>query len=125
MSNDWEIQIGPRLDALLASRKEPLSTVVNMLADRYLGIIERSRYSDASPVPMMDFHAQLYGNVLSEAREFPLSAKDIAAFPAACEDYLKRHPKFPQGPGSTAVSILKNCTYPELVVLVDYMEKYL
>src|SRR5258708_6673727 len=98
MSKDREeIHVSDALRKALEDRKESLSTVVEMIAERYLGMIER-----AGTTPMMGYHADLYCNVLREAGH-PLSSQEIAVFPLTCEDWLRRHPKFPQGPGSTAV----------------------
>lgn len=111
------VYIGERIRAFLDGRKGALSTAINTLADRYLAMVER-----AGKTPMMDFHAELYVNVL---REYPgiLTAHNIGMFPAMCEDWLKRNPKFPQEPGKTAVMILKNSSYHDLVALVDRMER--
>ena len=46
-------------------------------------------------------------------------------FPLTCEDWLRRHPEFPQEPGKTAVMILKNSPFVDLVALVDDLEKQL
>ena len=112
------IYIGDKLQAILDKHKLPLSSVVNMLAERYTALTQPCE------IPMMDFHADLYCNVLEE-NERPMPAKLIASFPALCRDYLKRHPEFPQGPGGTACMIVENSSYHDLVALVDRMEKTL
>lgn len=128
--NRHMIYLGDRVRAALVDRgKQPLSTVLNSVADRYLGMIERVRYSEHSAVPLMTFHAQLYVNVLRDrsagvlSNGAPLTAQQIATFPAMVEDWLKRNPTFPQEPGKTALNIVKNCDYPTLVALVDEMER--
>ena len=52
-----------------------------------------------------------------------MPAASIALFPSMCEDWLAKHPEFPQAPGETAVMILKNSSYQDLVKLVDMMER--
>ena len=120
MSKDREeIHVGYALGKAMDGRKEPLSSVINLIVERYAGMVER-----AGSTPMMSHHAELYCNVLREAGH-PLSSKEIAVFPLTCEDWLRQHPEFPQGPGSTAVMILKNSPFVDLVALVDDLEKQL
>ena len=110
-----EIYVSDSLRTALKGRKDSVSSVINVIVERYLGIVE-----GAGKTPMMGYHADLYCNVLREAGH-PLSSQEIAVFPLTCEDWLRQHPEFPQGPGSTAVMILKN----SLVALVDDLEKQL
>lgn len=126
MSKDREeIHVGEHLRAALDKRpKESLSTVVNMIAERYAALVERARYGKQSAMPMMSFHAELYCNVLREVGH-PLAPAEITAFPAMCKDWLARHPEFPQGPGGTAHMIVSNSSFAQLVALVDEMEEYL
>ena len=114
-----EIYISDALRKAMDKRSVSLSTGVNLIAERYLGIIERQRNT-----PMMDYHAELYCNVLREVGT-PLSAQQIAAFPSLCADWLARHPKFPQEPGKTALMILNHSTFAELVARVDRLERQL
>lgn len=108
--------IGEALQSVLRNRKEPFTTIVNVIADRYMGLVER-----AGRTPMQDYHAELYCNVLREVGR-PLTAREIATFPVMVEDWLARHPEFPQGPGSTALMIVKASDYASLMALVDSME---
>ena len=120
MSKDHEeIHVGDALRKAMDGRKEPLSSVINLIVERYSGLIER-----AGKTPMMGYHADLYCNVLREAGH-PLSSQEIAVFPLTCEDWLRRHPKFPQEPGKTAVMILKNSPFVDLLALVDMLEREL
>ena len=116
--NRAQVYIGPRLRAALNKhKKRPLSVVVNTMAERYAGLLERCKRT-----PMMSFHAELYCNVLEEKGE-PLTAAEIATFPAMVCDYLDRHPEFPQGPGRTAHMIVTNSSFLDLVSLVEEMER--
>jgi hypothetical protein len=112
-----EIYLGESLRQALAGREENLTTVVNMLADRYMGMVER-----AGVTPMMGHHQELYVAVLKEVGR-PATARDIATLPSLVEDYLRRHPEFPQEPGKTALSILRNSSFTDLVALVDRLER--
>ena len=118
--NRQMIYIGDNLRAVLANRKEPLSTVVNLMAERYMAIISRAGY-----FPLLaGLSAELFCNVLREGKR-PLAAGGIALFPALVKDWLRRHPEFPQGPGETALMMLKNSSYLDLVALVDKLERRL
>lgn len=117
--NRQMIYVSDTLRKVLKGRKEPLSVVVTMLAERYLGMLERTKRT-----PPYCLNGELYENVLKEAGH-PLTSAEIATFPVMCEDWLKRNPEFPQGPGATAVMILKNSGYHDLVALVDKMERNL
>ena len=113
------IYIGEKLRAYLKRRKEPLSTVVNTLAERYIAMCER-----AAPFSTYCLHAEMYDKVLREA-DHPLTPNEIATFPAMCEDWLSRNPDFPQEPSKTAIAILKSSSYHELVALIDKAERQL
>jgi len=120
MSKDHEeIHVGDALRKAMDGRKEPLSSVVNLLVERYLGIIERSHET-----VMFDYHAELYCNVLREVGR-PLTAADIAAFPAMCAAWVARHPKFPPAPSKTALMVLNHSSFVALVALVDRLERQL
>lgn len=112
-----EIECGDALRTILNGRRQSFNAVVNLVADRYLGIVGRAKLA-----PMQDYHAQLYCNVLQEAGRV-LTAREIATFPSMVEDWLARHPEFPQGPGSTALMIVKASGYVDLVALIDEMER--
>lgn len=113
-----EIYIGKALRRLLFGRKGSLTTWVNLIADRYLGMIERG---DAKGTTVVE--DDLYRLVLSEYRR-PLEARDIAGFPAAVEDWCRRNPA---GPGdnyyAAALAGIKCRSYVNLVALIDRLEK--
>ena len=115
--NRQMIYISDNLRKVLEGRKEPLSTVVNMIAERYLGMIER-----AGRTPPYCLRGELYENVLKEVGHL-LTSAEIATFASMCKDWLTRNSEFPQEPGKTAVMILENSPHLDLVALVDKMEK--
>lgn len=55
MSKDREeIHVSDALRKAMDGRKEPLSSVINLIVERYLGMISR-----AESTPMMSYHADL------------------------------------------------------------------
>ena len=81
------IYIGRDLRAVLSGRDLSLTDAITMLADRYMGMIERAP-RNATTVRMDD----VYRAVMKEKRDRPLSAREIAAFPAMVHDWMARHP---------------------------------
>lgn len=112
------IYISDDIKEALRDRKESLSTAMSVIAERYTGTIKR-----AGKTPMMDFDAKLYLNVLREVGH-PLSSREIAAFPSMCEDWISRNRSFPEQPAKTAITILKNSPFIDLMSLVDWLERY-
>jgi hypothetical protein len=117
MSRDRkDIYLGERLRQALEGRGEPLTTVVNLIADRYLGIIEREH------IPTLVAHEAMLIETLRE-KSRPLSSTEIATLPAMVEDWMRRHPDYMPEPAQTLLMILRNCKYPSLVALVDRIER--
>lgn len=112
----WQIEVGEALRRATEDRPESMTVLVNMIADRYMGMIER-----VGRVPTLDLHTELYRRVVDSFGR-PLTSQEIARFADLCEDYLRRNPDFPQEPGKTALMILRNCSFAELVYLVDRYE---
>ena len=115
--NRQMIYISDNLRRVLDGRREPLSTVVNMIAERYLGMLER-----AGRIPPYCMNGEMYERVLREAGHL-LTSAEIATFASMCEDWLKRNPSYPQAPMRTAVLALQRSPHPDLVALVDKMER--
>lgn len=117
MSKDRkDIYLGERLRKALEGYKSNLTTVVNTIADRYLGIIERQR------VPTLSAHEAILIETLKE-KVRPLSAAEIATLPAMVKDWSARNPDYMPAPARTFIGILEQCNYAELVALVDRMER--
>ena len=115
--NRQMIYVGAPLRKALKGRKDTLTERVNSVAERYTALLAR-----AGQMPMLaGWNAELYCNTLREIGH-PLSAQEIAAFPALVEDWLKRHKEFPQAPGGTALMIIQHSNYLDLVALVDLLE---
>lgn len=115
--NRQMIYISDALRKVLDGRKEPLSTVVNMISERYLGMLER-----ADRIPPYCMNGEMYERVLREVGR-PLTSAEIATFAVMCEDWLARNQDYPQAPMKTAILILKNSSHLELTALVDKTEK--
>jgi hypothetical protein len=113
-----EIYLGEALRRLLTGRKESLTTVVNLIAERYLGIVERA---DAKATTVRE--DDVYRAVIREHRR-PLEAREIASFPSAVEDWMRRNP---QGKDeehyASALAGVKARTFVELCALIDRLEK--
>lgn len=111
-----DVYVGEALRAALKGRKEGLTTAVNMMAERYMAMIE-SCY-----VPLLPMHDALIVEVLADLGRAP-DARDIGMLAALCKDYLCRHPEFPPGPAGTALTILGRCSYAELLAIVERIER--
>lgn len=109
-----EIYLGESLKRLLAWRpKESLTTVVNLIADRYRGLIERV------PNHVCTLREEdVYRAVLAEARR-KLEAREIMQFPGMVQDWLTRHPEYPD----SAYERVRSASYVELLVLIDRLER--
>jgi hypothetical protein len=115
--NRQMIYVGPALRKLLEQQpKRTLTATVNLLAERYAGMIERAE--DTRPYCMW---AGFYRDVLREVGH-PLSSKEIASFPSMLKDWVRRNPQY-DAVGNTAVTMLENTSYNDLVKLVDEMER--
>ncbi len=113
-----DIYLGERLRAILKGRSENLTTIVNLIADRYLGLVER-QYT-----PTMVAHDDILRKVLAE-KTHPLNAAEIATLPAMVEDWCQRHPDYLPAPAQTFLMILRHCDYASLLALVDRIERTL
>lgn len=109
-----EIYLGEALRRLLAGRKDSLTTVVNTMADRYQGLLDRQ-----TPLVCTAREEDVYRAVLAENRGKPLEAREIAAFPAAVMDWLGRHPDYPH----SAYQRVVDADFVDLLVLVDRLER--
>ena len=117
--NRQPIYISDALRKILARRKEPLSKVVSIIAERYLGAIERGGGVDNYCIAW-----GMYKDVIAEVGR-PLTPNEIATFAAMCKDWLARNPNEPQGPNKTAILILEKSDYLTLLKLVDRIEEQL
>lgn len=109
-----DIYIGDGLKRAIAGRKESLSTVVNLIADRYQGMVERMR-------PYVnDEQINILRAVLAETRGHRLEAREIASLAGTVQDWLKRHPsEYEQQFWVT----LNDYNFAQLVALVDSLER--
>jgi hypothetical protein len=115
MSKDRkEIYLGEALRRALQGRKDSLTTVVNLIADRYLGIIERT-----NTLVFTVREEDVYRGVLAEARGRRLEAREIATFPEMVRDWLARNPDYPD----SAYARVKDAPFAHLVALVDRLER--
>jgi hypothetical protein len=113
-----EIYIGESLRRALAGRKESLTTVANLIADRYMGMIERTNV--ATTVRMDD----IYRAVLAERRGKPMEATDIATFPALVRDWLRRNPPAEdERAHEAALRVVDEADFVELVAIIDRLER--
>ena len=119
--NRQPIYVGAPLQAVLKGRKEPLSKVVSMLAERYTEMIERA---DKPPPYSYCMYAGMYDDVLREVGR-PLTPKEIATFPAMCKDWNKRREGGEQEVYKTIIGVLERMSYVDLVALVDRTERQL
>ncbi len=118
--NSHPIHVGKQLRALMKKRKkQPLSSVVNMIADRYTSMI-----SHGERVPPYPIYRDMYMRVLKEHGK-PLTGAEVALFPAMCEDYCRRHPDFAPACLKICVLMLKDTDYFGLMKLVDMIETQL
>lgn len=118
-----EIYLGESIRKALIGRRDSLTTIVNLLIERYLGIVERH------------FTATLNREddvLLAVMREYrrPLTSADIATFPARVRDYCERHPDVaPDGGGTehygTLLAAVERASFPQLVALIDRVERKL
>jgi hypothetical protein len=114
MSKDRkEIYLGEGLRRAIMGRKEKLSALVNLIADRYMGLIARS--SRVATTVRMD---DVYRGVLAERRR-RLESHDIAAFPSLVRDWMMRNPGYPD----VALKVVEQCSFLELVALIDRLER--
>lgn len=110
-----EIYLGEALKRLLRLRpRDTLTTVVNMIADRYIGIVERS-----AGVPKTVREEDVYRAVLAETRGRHLEAREIVLFPNMVSDWLTRNPEYPM----SAYERVKNASFVDLVALIERLER--
>lgn len=113
-----EIYIGESLRRLLAGRGESLTTVVNLIAERYLGLLERHElYPHAGCTVQED---DVYRAVIAENRG-PIDSRAIALFPQAVADWVARHPEHHAGPAAAAR--VRDASFADLLYLVDRLER--
>lgn len=122
MSKDRkDVYLGDGLRRALQGRKDSLSTSVNLIADRYQGIVERLHPAIQQKGPITQDAVRVYRAVLAETRGHLLEAREIAAFPSMVADYLSRHPEHEAR--LYAYDVAQAMSYPELVGLIDYLER--
>lgn len=122
MSRDRkEVYLGEALKRLLTTRpKDSLTTVVNLIADRYMGLIERVPMDkNAFPFVCTAREEDVYRGVLAEKRGGHLEAREIALFPSMVGDWLKRHPDYPD----SAYQRVSRASFVELLVLIERLER--
>src|SRR4051812_46798799 len=116
MSRDRkEVYVRRALRRVLTGRRESLTTVVNLIADRYQGILDREGPQPGTTVRMDDVYRAL-------GREYrrPLEAADIAAFPARLRDWCARHPEEPdEAHHAATLAYVEKARFVKLVALVD------
>ena len=118
MSKDRkDVYLGDGLRRALKGRKDSLSTSVNLIADRYQGIVERLRPTISAE------HEHILRSVLSETRGHLLESREIAAFPSMVSDWLLRNWVPDKEDGLALHMRLGAMTHPELVALIDYLER--
>lgn len=112
-----EIYLGESLRRVLERHKaRTLTTVVNLIADRYLGMVERTH--PVASVRMDD----VYRKVLAEYRR-PLESADIASFPARVRDWMLRNPMEPgEAHYAATIAHVEKATFVDLVALIDRLE---
>lgn len=110
-----EIYIGEALKRLLSTRpKDSLTTIVNLIADRYRGLIERHPGFSCTVR-----EEDVYRGVLAETRGRKLEAREIAQFASMVDDWLNRNPEYPR----SAYERVRTSTYVELLALIDRLER--
>lgn len=111
-----EIYLSEALKRLLRTRpKDSLTTVVNLISDRYQGIIERM----GKAIPCTVREEDVYRAVLEESRGRRLEAREIALFPNMVADWLGRNPEYPQ----SAYERVSVASFVELVALIERLER--
>lgn len=111
-----DVYLGDGLRRALRGRPGTLSTNVNLIADRYQGIVERN-----TPHLSAD-QARLLRAVLAESRGHLLEAREIAAFPSMVSDWMLRHDGDKEAFLILYTSI-RDMPFPELVALIDWLER--
>ena len=86
-----DIYIGEAIRRLLTGRKESLTTILNLIAERYLGILART-----TPLVCTAREEDVYRAVLAETRGRRLESREIGLFPQMVQDWLNRNPEYPQ-----------------------------
>jgi hypothetical protein len=114
MSTTKKLYIGPPVEELLKHRPESLSTVVNLTADRYIGILRRSFVG--TTVRMDDVYR---GALETMSRGKPPGANDIVQFPLYVREWLDLHKDYPEA----AHDLVRILSYPQLVALIERLEK--
>lgn len=109
-----EIYLGDALRRVLEGRQQSLTTVVNTMADRYQGLLDRIQR-----FPCTLREEDVYRAVVAESRGRPLESHDIAVFPQRVHDWLVRNPDFPM----SAYARVNAASFVELVALIDYIER--
>lgn len=110
--------LGESLKRLLTGRRESLTTIVNLIADRYLGLLERHRLHPHAGCTVQE--DDVYRSVIAEHRG-PLDSRAIALFPQAVADWVARHPEHHAGPA--ALAHLKDASFVDVLYLVDRLER--
>jgi hypothetical protein len=108
-----EIYVGPPIRAALKRSTESLSTVLNRIVDRYLGIISRANVS----ITMRE--EDVYRGAYEEMRK-PVTADDIANFAWYVRAWLNRNPGYPEN----ALLRLERLDYPDIVAIIERVENH-
>lgn len=109
-----EIYLGEALRRLLLGRREALSTVVNTVADRYQGLIDRQRIFACTVM-----EEDIYREVIGQTRGRLLESREVATFPQAVADYIAMHPGLPR----SAYDRVQHASFAEILALIDRLER--
>lgn len=113
MSKDRkEIYLGDGLRRALQGRTDSLTSAVNLIADRYQQMIE------ASMPDLTAAERRLIALALEHAGQRKIEALHIAGLPSIVGHALRQTPG-----GAELVAKLQRMTYPELVAIVDSLER--
>jgi hypothetical protein len=114
--NEQQIRIDDGLRHALEGRMEPVSTVVNLIAERYMAMIAHARKSAAATTVRED---DVFRKVLEELGTRRIGTHEIEAFPSLVEDWLRRHPGYPK----SALFVIEGASFFELVAQIDRVER--
>jgi hypothetical protein len=109
-----DIYLSDGLRRALAGMPGTLSTNVNLIADRYMGLVVRER-----PVNLPEEHASIYKKVLAEIRG-RAEAREILTFPELVADWLIRNPIRDH---VIVYEFVKNMNYAQRLSLIDRLER--
>lgn len=117
MSKDRkDIYMGDGIRRAIDGMPGTLSTNVNVIADRYMAIVDRTRPA------LLPEQTRVLLLALREGRGHRLEGREIATFPALVKDWIQRHPS-KLDVVNELDSRLAAMEFAELVGLVDWLER--